>query len=152
MGHPAFRTVKQRTAYIAGLMERGEWVPYRTARELAADWSLALSTVRDYSANASHGLTLGMDAADLEAARARNWLRLDEVYELATKGDVNGRLALRSAVAAIELQSKMAGLLEPVGEQGARAPTEIVVHYGDVAPLEDDSSAPTPEVEPEVKP
>ena len=43
----------ERLLLVAELMARGEWVTGETAKRLAAEWGLAVSTVENYSAEAS---------------------------------------------------------------------------------------------------
>lgn len=45
-------TVAERVAVIADMMSRLEWDSRKSARELAAKWNVALSTVRNYSSEA----------------------------------------------------------------------------------------------------
>lgn len=63
-GVPSCPTVRERVAYIVGLMERLEWDKRFHTPLLAERWGLAESTIQNYSAEASRFVT-----GDSESAR-----------------------------------------------------------------------------------
>lgn len=126
MAHPFLATLDERVDYIAGIMHRGEWVSYATARELREAWGVALSTIRNYSAMASHALRY--DSADKVAMRIQNAQRLTGMVDLALTPDgESGRVDVKAAVAAIAEQNKLLGLYEPPAADVAERPAPPVI-------------------------
>jgi hypothetical protein len=79
-------TVAERVTHIAGMMEQLEWNGRDSLRSLSAEWGLAESTIKNYSAEASRLVTGDADEARRDiTAGARRLLR-----ETVTAGDANG--------------------------------------------------------------
>lgn len=90
---------------VAGMMAAGTWKSGETAQVLAAEHGVTVAAVEKWSAAAARMLRL-LDAPAMQALRARNVARLDEVYEdAADDGDHKAR------VSAIAEQNKLLGLI-----------------------------------------
>jgi hypothetical protein len=69
-------TVADRVNFIADMMERLEWVRGKSARRLAREWGIPVSTLVNYSAEASRRVTADADEVRREiTARGVSMLR-----------------------------------------------------------------------------
>lgn len=86
-------------------MAAGRWVAGETAAALAAQHGVTLAAVEKWSAAAARMLRL-IDTPGMQALRARNVQRLDDVYD-----DASEDADHKARVAAIAEQNKLLGLL-----------------------------------------
>ena len=125
----------KRVAHIRELMLAGEWVRGRTGRELAAEWKLAYSTVREDAARAASDIRSGMPDEQVAAMVEAD---LETIVRIAVEtGDVKG------AVAALRLRLEARGML--------KQRVEVSVEQHDMGTLARDTLAAivaTPELHP----
>lgn len=105
------------TQRCVDLMTAGLWVAGRSHRELAAEFSVTEDTVKHWATAASRIIRMAV-SGDLEDIRARMLATLDTVVRMAMTrqaatmgGDLYDHPDLKSAIAAIETQSKLLGLV-----------------------------------------
>lgn len=108
-----------RVAHIKGLMARGEWFTRATALALSEEWGVALSTIKNYAAEASRALRQADDDTELAEIRAATITRLERLSaEAESKGE------LRTAVRAEETKAKVAGIIT---SDARNAPVVVVL-------------------------
>ena len=97
-------TVEERVEWISDLMARGLWVTRATAKQLAAEWGVAKTTVEHYAAEASRRVRA--DRGTLDQVRDGQLSRLEMIVlqSIAKK-------EFRTAVAPIEAAAKISGTL-----------------------------------------
>jgi hypothetical protein len=122
---------EQRVDRIMDMMTTGTWVPGRSHRALAAEWSLTITTVERLAAEASRILRR-VSRGDEDEIRTRMCAGIEAIRvraELKTKArtrrvtDARGRVRYeeitvpdpdyQTALKAYELQAKLLGLLRP---------------------------------------
>lgn len=94
-----------RVVEVAGLMASGKWVAGVTALALAETHGVTEHAVEKWSAAAARMLRL-IDTPGLQALRARNVQRLDDVYD-----DASDDADHKARVSALAEQNKLLGLL-----------------------------------------
>jgi hypothetical protein len=97
-------TVEERVEHIADLMSRGLWITRTTAKQLAAEWGVAKTTVEHYAAEASRRVRA--DRGTLDQVRDGQLARLEMIVMQAIS-----KKEFRTAVAAIEAAAKISGTL-----------------------------------------
>src|SRR5215468_1222522 len=87
-------------------MARGLWVTRTTAKQLAAEWGVSKTTVEHYAAEASRHVR--SDRGTLDQVRDNQLAKLERIVHQAL-----AKKEFRTAVAAIEAASKIAGTFAP---------------------------------------
>lgn len=103
---PGAPTKLERVRHVIDLMASGRWVTGQTARELAEEWGLTVSTVEETSAEASRALKLSL--GDAEEIKAR-WIATLE--HNAAKASAAGEYT--AVPRSLEVAAKLAGLNAP---------------------------------------
>lgn len=90
----------ERVAHIRGLMTSGQYVTGKTPHELAAVWGLAVSTVYNYSTEASRQVRAGLGDADQVRTMVFGWL--EEAASIARVGrDARGLVSAAKELAVV---------------------------------------------------
>ena len=114
--------VKRRVAHIADMMSEFRWITRKSARDLSAEWHVAISTVEGYATEASRAVLTSL--GDPEQIRARVFAGMDRLTTVAAaKG---------------EFRTAMHGLSEIARLAGLDAPQKVAITdaKGDDLPLE----------------
>lgn len=146
MKHPPRTTVSERVVYIAGLMSRDRWERRVTEAELSGVWGVGVSAIRNYAAEASRSFRLSPEEKEALRENLRAAARHARRVAMTERSKVTGLRDIGAALKAIELEARLIGL-DAAPEQGAPAPAEIVVRYGEQLPPEDDAESPAPGTE-----
>lgn len=109
----------ERVAHIKGLMARGEWFTRASALALSEEWGCALSTIKNYAAEASRALRQATDDEEIAEIKAATITRLERLSAHAEE-----RGELRTAVRAEETKAKVAGL---IAGDARNAPVVVVL-------------------------
>lgn len=123
-------TTEKRRAHIQALMTAGEWSRGRTGRELAKEWGLSASAVRNLAAEVSKALGWAPGREEREAVTAD----LDEATDLIREGlesgdDKRAQLHVKAgaALATIARQrAEVLGLRGPVAPEAAPSTRDAV--------------------------
>lgn len=97
-------TVAERVDFIADLMAKGLYITRVTAKQLAAEWGVAKTTVEHYAGEASR--MVRADRGSLEQIRDGQLAKLEMIVMQAI-----AKKEFRTAVAAIEASAKIAGTM-----------------------------------------
>jgi len=97
-------TVEEKVEHIADLMARGMYITRTTAKQLAAEWGVAKTTVEHYAAEASRRVRA--DRGTLDQVRDGQLAKLEMIVMQAIS-----KKEFRTAVAAIEAAAKISGTL-----------------------------------------
>lgn len=122
--------VAARVDYCRRIMVADRWRTGKTARDLAAAWGVATSTVENYSAEASRAFRTPPEL--VEAARAALAERFHREYRRLRRLGEN-----RSALVALELYGQYAGLA-PAKRQELTGPGGGPLQVLDMTKLSDD--------------
>lgn len=106
-------TVEERIDFIAGMMERLEWVRGKSAKQLAAQWGLAKDTVEGHAAEASRRIVGDKDEAirDITAGARQLMRRMLDASDAKGFTSVANLLAdVAGAKAPVKQEHKVAGV------------------------------------------
>lgn len=143
--HPFIEKAADRVEYITSLMAERVWTPdtsRKLQKELSDAWGVAMSTVRNYSAEASHGMLADVRERRAELAKKA----IETLVEVAdSKVEMPGDRSAK--VAASKILLEFAGLDKPdedkiqkhviadIGEATPEKAREVMKGlFGDVTP------------------